>query len=426
MSNLKNKAVESEQALLGCALLDSAWISQADITADDFLRDDHKTIWKAIAVLLERREPVDFVTVYQELESAGYTGNRWVTYMSELCRNTPSTSNWNGYLQALRRHGHRVRVQEILSDAMESLHSGGDTVDDTISRLMAVNQRSAVYECDLKTALSGAVEHLEAVRDGTIKAVSTGVKVLDQALGGFHDSDLIIVAGRPAMGKTATLLNMMAGCGVPCGLISGEQPREQIGVRNLAIAGNVPIQAIRTGAMKQEHWTSVFNAVAKLASKPIFINDMPSPTLAEIQRQARAWVHRHGCRALYVDYLQKIDSGQSDRKKFEQVGTVVSGLKSLARELNIPIICLAQVKREVETRSNKRPSMADISDSSEVEKEADQVITLYRDEVYNENTEQRGIIELNVCKNRHGPTGIVRAAWRGEFMQVRDLQVGYE
>lgn len=420
MSNLRNKAVESEQALIGAALLNSEWVAQTDITVGDFLRDDHRTIWRAIAGLLEKREPVDLVTVHQELAATGHDGKRWTDYLVELTRNTPSTSNWRGYLEALRRHGQRVKIQEILTDAMEGLHRGDDVADQAITKLMQVNHRSAIHECQIKQALTGAVEHLEAVRDGKITAIGTGLDVLNKALGGWHDSDLIVIAGRPAMGKTAVLMNLMLSAGVPAGLISGEQPREQIAMRSLAIDGGISVQTMRTGQFRQQDWATIFNAVAKVAVKPIWLNDMPTPTLAEVQRQARAWVHRHGVKVLFVDYIQKIEV-PGDAKAYERVGIVVRGLKSLARELNIPVIALAQVKRDVDSRGDKRPNMGDISDSSEVEKEADQVITLYRDEVYNDASQDKGIIEFNICKNRHGPTGIVRAVWRGEFMQVRDI-----
>lgn len=423
MSNIRSKAVESEQALIGAAILNSEWIAQCDITADDFLRDDHKTIWRAIASLLSRREPVDFLTVVHELDANGYDGKQWTVYLSQISRSTPTAANWRGYLSALRRHGQRLKVQQILTDALEGLHQGNDVTDETITSLMSVNRKSAVYECEIKQALVGAVDHLEAVRDGKVSAISTGIEVLNQALGGWHDSDLIVVAGRPAMGKTAVLINMMLAAGVPAGLISGEQPREQIALRTMAIDGSVSIQSMRTGNFRQQDWTSIFNSVARISKKPLWLNDMPSPTLAEIQRQARAWVHRHGVKALFVDYIQKIDV-PGDVKPTERVGIVTRGLKSLARELNIPVIALAQVKREVETRSCKIPTMGDISDSSEVEKEADQIMTLYRDEVYNEESQDKGIIDFNICKNRHGPTGIVRAVWRGEYMQVKDIARG--
>lgn len=424
MSNLRNKAVESEQALLGSALLNSEWVAQSDITAGDFLRDDHRTIWRAIAGLLEKREPVDLVTVHQELSAMGNDGKRWTDYLVELTRNTPSTSNWRGYLSALRRHGQRVKIQEILSDAQEGLARGDDVADDTITKLMAVNHRAANYESSIQDAITGAVDHLEAARAGKIQTITTGVPDLDMAIGGWHDSDLVVVAGRPAMGKTAVLMNFLLAGGVPAGVISGEQPREQVGMRAIAIDGSVSVQAMRTAQMQADDWKKLMASVSKLHKSQIWVNDMPAPTLTEIQRQARAWVHRHGVKVLFVDYIQKIEVS-GDAKRHEQVGIVVRGMKALARELNIPIIALAQVKRDVESRGEKRPNMGDISDSSEVEKEADQVITLYRDEVYNEDTPDKGIIEFYVCKNRHGPTGTIRAVWRGEYMQVKGIAKGY-
>lgn len=423
MTNLKNKALMAEQSLIGAVLLNSEWVAQCDITADDFLRDDHKTIWRAVAGLLSRREPVDIATVVTELASMGYDGKQWLLYLSEVSRSTPSTAHWSGYLDGLRRHGQRVKIQEILTDAMEGLAKGDDVADDTITRLMAVNQRGAVHECHMSDAIKGAVQHLSDARDGKIKTIATGISDLDNAVGGWHDSDLVVVAARPAMGKTAVMMNFVLSAGVAAGVISGEQPREQVGMRAVAIDGSVSIQGMRTAQLQDDQWQRLMASSKHLHGAPIWINDMPAPTLSEIQRQARSWVHRHGVRIIFVDYIQKIEVG-GDAKRHEQVGIVVRGLKSLARELNVPIVALAQVKRDVESRSEKRPTMGDISDSSEVEKEADQVITLYRDEVYDDETPDKGIIEFYICKNRHGPTGTVRAVWRGEYMQVKDIARG--
>lgn len=424
MTNLKNKAVMAEQSLIGAVLLNSEWVAQCDIVTDDFLRDDHKTIWRAVASLLGRREPIDLATVVTELSSMGYDGKNWLLYLSEIQRETPSTAHWKGYLDGLRRHGQRVKIQEILTDAMEGLANGEDVADDAITRLMAVNQRGAIHECHMRDAINGAVQHLSDTRDGKIKTTLSGIPDLDEAIGGWHDSDLVVIAGRPAMGKTAVLMNLVLNAGVPAGVISGEQPREQVGMRAVAIDGSVSIQGMRTAKLEDDHWKRLMASSKKLHNAPIWINDMPAPSLTEIQRQARAWVHRHGVRILFIDYIQKIEVG-GDAKRHEQVGIVVRGLKSLARELNIPIIALAQVKREVESRSEKRPTMGDISDSSEVEKEADQVITLYRDEVYDDESPDKGIIEFYICKNRHGPTGTVKAVWRGEYMQVKGIVKGY-
>jgi replicative DNA helicase len=292
---------------------------------------------------------------------------------------------------------------------------------------MAIDSVERNYDKGARDFVREALDSIEARKNGKIQALPTGIDRLDLFLGGFHDSDLVVIGARPAMGKTAVMLNFAMAANAPVGIISGEQGADQVGERLFSMSGSVPVQSMRRANLQAAEWDALSKAATRLIEQErIFLNDHPSPDLSLIQRQARKWRHQHGIRALFVDYIQSIRGGDSKAPKHERIGDVVRGLKSLARELEIPVIALAQVARVVETRPDKRPSMADLSDSSEIEKEADQVITLYRDEVYNENSADAGIIEFRICKNRHGEVNFVRAAWRGEFMQVRNIAGGYE
>jgi replicative DNA helicase len=242
-------------------------------------------------------------------------------------------------------------------------------------------------------------------------------------LGGLHGGDLVIVGARPAMGKTALMLNMAASAlmaGFPVGVFSGEQGVSQITQRLIAIQGRIPVMRMRNGSLIGEDWSKLSAAVASLKDRGMYIFDKPAPTLSDIVRRARSWHYNHGIKAIYLDYLQRVKI-TTKAPRHEAIGEIAAGLKELARELNIPVIALAQVNREVEKRVNKRPFMGDLKDSGTIEQEADQIFMLYRDEVYNEETKDKGLAEINIEKNRHGSTGRVDLAWRGEYLRFENL-----
>jgi replicative DNA helicase len=241
-------------------------------------------------------------------------------------------------------------------------------------------------------------------------------------LGGAHDSDLVIVGARPAMGKTALLLNFMLAHSLPCGLISAEQPYDQMGGRVLSIRGRVDAEKMRSGRFDTSDLRKLEGAVGDLVDRTCLIYDRSSPTIADVARMARKWKQQNGIRALYVDYVQRIEHSTTSNKanKTERVGEVVRGLKNLARDLEIPVIALAQVNRQADGR---QPGMGDLADSSEIEKEADQIITLFRPAVHDENADPAEAI-LSVEKNRHGPTGIVKAAWLAQTMRFENYAHG--
>jgi len=421
--NFAEKALEAEQAIIGSALTDGSWLVNADITADDFLNEKNKIAFSAVWAVHSRNEPVDIVTVNQELESQGYSN--WVVYLSEVMRATPSAANALAYVKALKRHSVKHRASQILAGGIQALNDKDWTPDELISALMALNTTNKNHDKTTQQMMSEAIEQIEARREGKIKTLSTGIDLLDQYLGGLHNSDLVVIAGRPAMGKTAVMLNIALNTRSKVGLISSEQGAAQVGERLLAIDGGVSIEKIRQNRLQQPDWDNIGKSGARLISQANFlINDHPSPDIGLIQSQARKWKHQQNIAALFIDYTQRIRASNLKAPKHEQVGEVVKAFKSLARELEIPVIALAQVSRVVETRPCKEPGMGDISDSSEIEKEADQILTLYRDEVYNENSEDKGIIKISVKKNRHGSTNFVRAGWFSDFMQVRNITTG--
>jgi replicative DNA helicase len=418
-SHFAAKAMEAEQAIIGCAMLDDSWIPESGVSCDDFLNESHRRVWGHILSLVDAKQPVDLVTMTERMGR----GKDVINYLSDMMRNTPSSANVMAYVGILKRYAEKQRASQVLADAMHRIASDDDVVDSTISALMSLNTQSTRHEHNPVEYLNLAQQHLSDMAAGKIKTMSTGLIALDNMLGGFHDSDLIILAGRPAMGKTAVMLNMALKSGELVGVMSGEQPAEQMAVRMVAMRGRVDMERLRSvKKMEETDWSRVATGFKRLLDdSTVLINDKPMPTLSDIQRQARKWKHQTGIKALFIDYLQRIGGGDSRQPKHERIGEIVKGLKSLARELNIPVIALAQVSRDVEKRPIKIPGMADISDSSEIEKEADQVITLYRDEVYNAKSEEKGIMNIVVCKNRHGSVGMVKTAWLAQYMLAENL-----
>lgn len=423
-------SIDAERSVLGGLMLAPDRVDQiALILSDaDFYRKDHRVIYRAMLDMAAAGIPCDAVTMGDWIQGQNLGGVIEPGRLYALANDTPSAANVEAYAKIVRQRSVLRSVIEISTRVTESAFSGGESaevVDEAVRELMALHRLDQSAEWTMRQAARKAYDHLAAVSadPGRGMGIPSGLAKLDDYLGGFHDSDLIIVAGRPAMGKTALLLGAAmhaAKKGIHVGIISGEMAVEQVGARALALESKIPATRMRTAAIDEGDWTRITDGITSLRDMPLWILDRSAPHIDEVCRVARRWKQQNGIRALYVDYLQRIMASGS--KKWEVVAEVVFRLKCLARELNIPVIVLAQVKRDVEARpKDKRPHMADICDSSEIEKEADQVITIYRDDYYNEDSEHKGTAELIVDKNRHGPTGFVRVAFLPETMRFADL-----
>ena len=295
---------------------------------------------------------------------------------------------------------------------------------------MDLTRSTAKHEHTIVEAMGEALNDIdEALQSGGLVGVNTGLPDLNDCLGGFYKSDLIVIGARPSVGKTCFALNIADRCGVPCGLISGEQASNQIGLRMMAISGRVSAHNMRRAKLDESEWAKLTNVLSKTKTKRMWIYDKPGPDINDVARQARKWKHSNDISILFVDYLQKIrgpKGGKKDNGRIDEVAEVARSLKDIARELNIPVVALAQVNRDVEKRQDKRPTMSDLANSGEIEREADQIITLYRDEVYEPDSKYAGICEASVVKNRHGPTGVIKLAWSKEFMRFDGLERDYD
>lgn len=418
-------SLDSERSVLGSLLLDnSVWDDVSErVSEADFYRADHRTIWRAIADLNKSGAPFDVVTVSEYLQRQGQLENAGgLTYLATIARDVPYTGNAKSYAgivheRAVKRGA--MRIGALLQEA----HGDAEAVTKAIRELMALEQVGRDWEHSAAQMVSAATDTLDTINTaGThILGIKTGLAELDDKLGGLHGGDLIVVGARTSVGKTSMMLNWGANAEVPVGVISAEQPSEQLAMRLIGMQGGASVHKMRRGKLDEADWKRVFNGGALTSKLPMWVNDKPSLSLSDLQRQARKWKHQRKIRALYVDYLQRIQPDDAKANIREGVISICHGLKSLARELNIPVVALAQVSREVDKRENKRPGMSDLQESGAIEQDADQIMLLYRDDVYFPDSNDRGICEVNVAKNRHGPTGLIKVSWNEELMRFGTL-----
>ena len=413
---------DREYAVIGALLKHPTAIDEIDVTIDDFETESYKLIFQAIIDLMAANQVVDVITVSSRLDKTN-PGESWLAVAGRPMKDCVSVSNISGWANLLKADSRNRRAKAICADVLNKIdteHDSEAVVDDAVRQLMELSTTRQNHESSISQVMTKSIDMIEAATDsdGTV-GIPSGIIKLDDVLGGFHDSDLYVIGARPSIGKTSVMLNFVNAHIEQCGVISAEQPAEQLGIRLIAINGKVCAQRMRTGTMEDFDYTKLTGCISKFhANNNIWINDKSGIGILELIRQARKWKHQHNIKALYIDYIQRVKWTNQNIAKWEQVGNVVASLKELARDLDIPIIALAQVNREVDKRNDRRPNMGDLANSSEIEKEADVIMTLYRDEVYNENSPEAGTMEIIVCKNRHGPTGFVRTVWQAQYMRI--------
>ncbi len=427
-------SLEAEQAVLGMLMLSPDAMDEvcSELAENDFYTARHRAIFRSMQELNRRGQPCDAITLGDWFETAGITDiTGGIQYAVDLASSVPSVVNVKAYVSIVRQ---KSTLRQIIDEARSMIQAaysadvdGSKLVDSGISAFMSMQRVEAIHEFTLRQAMGQAFAAAqEASRaSGSIPGVRSGLSEIDRLLGGWHDSDLVIIGARPAMGKTALLLNFAVSCGLPCGIISAEQPAQQVGARIMSISSGVQADKMRNGRFDEEDLGRLERGMSRALENQVLIYDQSSPTIADVSRIARKWVHHSGIKVLFVDYVQRIESSSANSRtpKHERVGEVVKGLKNLARDLNIPIVALAQVGRHVDSREDKQPGMSDISDSSEIEKEADQVLTLFRPAVHDDSADE-SLAVISVAKNRHGPIGDVCVNWEAPSMRFGDRDYG--
>lgn len=417
------KSQNVEQQLLYVIFINGHLINQCDVNQNDFTHESDKMIFGAMLEVAADNKPIDLITVGEHLENKYRTVD--MNYLASIVKNgVGSPSSIKAYSDLIKKASRKRQASYIARELQAQLQDGyqGDPIAEAITKLMAVDKSEANYSYTLKECLHAGIKSIEEAhgKEGLL-GIPTGLTDLDEATGGCHKTDLTIIGARPAMGKTALLFCMACASNARGGIISAEQGHVQAALRFISIKGSLDSQKLRTATLNEAEWTKLSGTSIALRDLPIFINDQPAIDINALVRQAREWKFNEGIEILYVDYVQKIKGSNPKDPKWMQVTEVVGTLKNLARELDIPIVALAQVKRDVENREDKRPRMGDMSDASEIEKESDVIMTLYRDDVYNEHSELQGLADLDIVKNRHGPTGTIRTKFIGKYFQFKDL-----
>lgn len=425
-------SIEAEQSVLGGLLLEnSAWDKVADVVMEhDFYRQDHRLIFRSIAVLAEKDEPLDVITLSawlkdrDELENAG-----GLAYLGTLAKDTPSAANIKAYADIVREKSVLRQLISIGSEISEDAFNAGeresrellDEAEKKVFEIAEQGNRKQDFH-DIKTLLKTTLANIDELSksDATLTGASTGYNDLDEMTSGLQKGDLIIVAGRPSMGKTTFSMNLAEFIAIndkkPVIIFSMEMPAEQIVLRMFASLGRVPLNDIRTGKIREEDWPRIGNAVKTFGESKIFIDDTPALSPTEMRAKARRLHREHGqVGCIVIDYIQLMQSaGKSDNRAAE-VSEISRSLKALAKELQCPVIALSQLNRSLEQRPNKRPIMSDLRESGAIEQDADVIMFIYRDEVYNEETAEKGMAEVIIGKQRNGAIGKVRLTFTGKF-----------
>ncbi len=431
-------SLEAEQSLLGGLMLDtSAWDQVADVlVAEDFYRNDHQLIFAAIGALVEDRQPCDAVVLSEYLDNRGELSKvGGLAYLATLANESPSAANVRAYAKVLRERSMlRALISagnEIAGSALATEgRSASELVDAAERRVFEIaekGQRANAGLVPLKSLLPAVIDEIDLRHksDGTATGLSSGFKDFNKLTTGLQPSDLIIVAGRPSMGKTTFAVNIAESAAieskVPVAIYSMEMSAEQLAFRMIASLGQVNQTKLRTGEFEQDDWNSINSAVQLMTEAPIFIDDTPALSPTELRARARRLKRQHDVGLVVVDYLQLMQVQGTAENRATEISEISRSLKALAKELNVPVIALSQLNRSVEQRQDKRPVMSDLRESGAIEQDADLIVFIYREEVYSPDTTRKGMADIILAKQRNGPIGDITLTFQGEFTRFRDF-----
>jgi replicative DNA helicase len=428
-------SIEAEQAVLGGLLIDPvAWDQVADVAgADDFYRHDHRLIFTALAELTAAGRPIDVVTVSEQLQRRGQLDEAGgLAYLGTLARDTPTAANVRAYAQIVRE---RALMRQLIHAGREIAGSAFATnglsarelVDEAEAKVFEIAEQGfrgrsgAVRVNQLLPALIDKIDDWHA-NPSAMRGLASGFTEFDRITGGMRPGDLIIIAGRPSMGKTTLAVNMAEYAAVnpdmraAVAIFSMEMPTEQLLTRMLSSIGHVPLNAIRSGKISDDDWVRITAATSQLNEARIFIDETPSLTPTELRARARRLKRENkGLDLIVVDYLQLMQVPGTKENRATEIAEISRGLKALAKELHVPVIALSQLNRGVEQRTEKKPVMSDLRESGAIEQDADLILLIYREEVYDKNTTKRGIAEIDIAKHRNGEIGPFLLTFQGPY-----------
>jgi len=430
-------SIEAEQSLIGGLMLDHvAWEKVADvISADDFYRKDHRLIFSAIANLVETNNPCDVVTVSEYLDNRGELDQSGgLEYIATLANETPGAANARAYAKILRERS----VLRALINAGNEISGSAFATDGRMASELVDAAERLVFEIaekgsrgragfrPLKNILPLAVDRIDVLHqsEGEITGIPTGYTEFDKLTAGLQPGELVVIAGRPSMGKTALAINIAEnaaiGSKVPTAIFSMEMPSQQLAFRMISSLGRVDQAHLRTGRFPDEDWSRINTAVQLMSDAPIFIDDSAGLSPTDIRARARRLHREHGLGLIVIDYLQLMQVPGTKENRATEISEISRSLKALAKELELPIIALSQLNRSVEQRTDKRPIMSDLRESGAIEQDADLILFIYREEVYNQDTPRKGIADISIAKQRNGPIGDFPLTFVGRYTKFEN------
>jgi replicative DNA helicase len=434
-------SVEAEASILGGLLLDNAaWERIADLVrAEDFYRADHRIVFEVIARLIDAGKPADVVTVFEALEGLGRANEvGGIAYLNTLAQETPSAANIMRYAEIVRDRA-ILRFLVSVSDqiATQALNPAGketrQILDEAESQIFQIGEqgarRSAGFQ-NFHDVLARVVERVDDLyhnpNPSDVTGVPSGFFDLDQKTAGMHAGDLLIIAGRPSMGKTSLALNIAEYVAIteklPVAIFSMEMGAEQLAMRVLCSVGRLDAQRVRTGRLNEDDWGRLTQAMALTKEAQIHIDETPALNPLELRSRARRLSRQYGKLGLIVvDYLQLMSASSTGENRTTEISEITRSLKGLAKELGCPVLALSQLNRTVEQRTDKRPVMSDLRESGAIEQDADLILFIYRDEVYRPDTPDKGVAEIIIAKQRNGPIGTVRLTFLGQFTKFENF-----
>ena len=430
-------SIEAEQAVLGGIFLNKeAWDKVAEhVNEDDFYRKDHRIIFRAISKLSNEGQPCDIVTVTEWLESHQLLDEAGgMSSIALLAENTPSAMNIKSYADIIRK-------RSILRQLISATSNINDTVfnpqgrsseqilelaEQLVFDIAEQEERSNQSYQNISAFTQPVMNRIQELKesDSPITGIATGFSDLDYKTGGFQRSDLVIIAGRPSMGKTALAVNIAENTAIKAKLsvaiFSMEMPAEQLTMRMMSSLASLDQHKVRTGDLDGEDFTQLHSTVNLLSDTKMFIDDTPALTPAELRAKCRRISREHSLDLVVVDYLQLMQVAGTAENRATEISEISRSLKAMAKELNIPVVALSQLNRSVESRQDKRPVMSDLRESGSIEQDADVIIFIYRDEVYDQDSVDKGMAEIILSKQRNGPIGKVKLAFRGQYTRFDD------
>ncbi|MBV8342261.1 MAG: replicative DNA helicase [Gammaproteobacteria bacterium] len=427
-------SIEAEQSLLGGLLLDpSAWDNVADaVVEQDFYRPDHRLIFAAIASLALESKPGDAVTVSQQLERNGNLEQAGgLAYLSAIARDTPSAANVRAYADIVRERSLLRQLIRAGTDIASAVFNN----DGTTARELVDRAEQRVFEIaegsfrrregalPVRQILPGVIDKIDEwhANPDKLRGLATGFTEFDKLTGGLRGGDLVIIAGRPSMGKTTLAVNMAEYAAVhpqtraSVAIFSMEMPAEQVITRMLASIGGVPLNSLRSGKISDDDWVRITSATSQLSEAKIFVDEAPALNPTELRARARRVKREHGLDLIVVDYLQLMQVPGTQENRATEIAEISRSLKALAKELQVPVIALSQLNRAVEQREHKKPVMSDLRESGALEQDSDMILLIYREEVYDRNTTKKGIAEIDLVKHRNGEIGSFPLTFQGQF-----------